>query len=101
MNDARELFRWTSRQKELVVVLWEMLDGDADDNAQCEAQLEVRLDMITSFFFSLTGGKPFSSGLLAVLGIDSNTNPMRTAKNYSYMLACVVHCMRVLGLEHL
>jgi hypothetical protein len=33
MKDARELFRWTSRQKELVVALWDMLEGDADNNA--------------------------------------------------------------------
>jgi hypothetical protein len=82
-------------------VLWEILYGDADDNAQCEAQLEVLLNLLTSFFFTSTGGKPFSSGLLAVLGIASDTNCLRTAKNYSFMLASVVHCVRVLSVEHL
>jgi hypothetical protein len=105
MKDAREIFRWTSRQKELVEALWQMLDIDADnDNAQREAQLEVLLNLLVSFFFTLTGDKPFSSGLvhfLAVLGIDSDTNRLRTAKNYSYMLAGVVYCMRVLSVEHL
>ena len=106
MKDARELFRWTVEQKELVVALWGMLDGDADDNdeAQCSAQLEALLDLLTSFFFTTTGDKPFSSGLvhfLAVLGIDSDTNRLRTAKNYSYMLAGVVYCMRVLSVEKL
>jgi hypothetical protein len=44
MKDARELFRWTSRQKELVEALWGMLDSDADDdNTQRDAQLEVLL----------------------------------------------------------
>jgi hypothetical protein len=39
-----------------------MLDGDADDdNTQREAQLEVLLDLLASFFFTSTGGKPFSS----------------------------------------
>jgi hypothetical protein len=82
-----------------------MLDSDTnDDNAQREAQLKVLLDLLASFFFTSTGDKPFSSGLvhfLAVLGIDSDTNRLRTAKNYSYMLAGVVYCIRVLSVEHL
>jgi hypothetical protein len=81
-----------------------MLDSDANNNAQREARLEVLLNMFASFFFTSTGDKPFSSGLvhfLAVLSIDSDTNRLRTAKNYSYMLAGVVYCMRVLGVEYL
>ena len=82
-----------------------MLDKDADDdNAQRDAQLEVLLRLFASFFFTVTGDKPFSNGLihfLAVLGIDSDTNRLRTAKNYSYMLAGVVYCMRVLSVEYL
>jgi hypothetical protein len=64
----------------------------------------VLLNVLASFFFTLTGDKPFSSGLiyfLAVLGINSDTNRLRTAKNYLYMLASVVYCMRVLSVEHL
>jgi hypothetical protein len=82
-----------------------MLDSDAnDDNTQREAQLKALLDLLASFFFTSTGDKPFSSGLvhfLAVLGIDSDTDQLRTAKSYSYMLASVVYCMRVLSVEHL
>jgi hypothetical protein len=51
-----------------------------------------------------TGDEPFSSGLvhfLAVLGIDTNTHRLRTAKNYLYMLAGVVYGMRVLGAEQM
>jgi hypothetical protein len=36
-----------------------------------------------------------------VLGINTETKRLRTAKNYSYMLAGVVYCMRVLGVEKL
>jgi hypothetical protein len=36
-----------------------------------------------------------------VLGINAEIDCLRTAKNYSYMLAGVVYCMRVLGLEKL
>ena len=62
------------------------------------------LNLLTSFFFTTTGDKLFSSRLiyfLAVLGINSDTNRLRTAKNYSYMLAGVVYCMRVLSVEKL
>jgi superfamily II DNA helicase RecQ len=38
---------------------------------------------------------------LAVLGIDVETKRLRTAKNYSYMLAGIVYCVRVLGVEKL
>jgi hypothetical protein len=49
MKDARVLFHWTSRQKELAVALWQMLDSNTDNNdtnnnAQHEAQLEVLLN---------------------------------------------------------
>jgi hypothetical protein len=60
--------------------------------------------MFALFFFTVTGDKPFTSGLvhfLAVLGINSDTNRLRTAKNYLYILASVVYCMRVLSVEHL
>jgi hypothetical protein len=60
--------------------------------------------MLTLFFFTLTGNKPFSSGLvyfLAVLGINSDANRLRTAKSYLYMLAGVAYCMRVLSVEKL
>jgi hypothetical protein len=66
--------------------------------------VEVLLKLFASFFFTSTGDKPFSSGLvyfLAVLGINSDINRLRTAKNYSYMLASVVYYMRVLSVEHL
>ena len=36
---------------------------------------------------------------LAVLGINTQTNRLRTAKNFSYMLARVVYCVRVLAVE--
>ena len=35
------------------------------------------------------------------MGIDPEMERLRTAKNYSYMLAGVVYCTRVLGVEAL
>jgi hypothetical protein len=60
--------------------------------------------MLTFFFFTLIGNKLFSSRLiyfLTILGINSNANCLRTAKSYSYMLAGVAYCMRVLSIEKL
>jgi hypothetical protein len=82
MKDARVLFRWTSRQKKIVfVTLWEMLDGNADDdNAQREAQLEVLLEISTLFFFASTGDKPFGSGLIYSLAVlDTESTPTEIA----------------------
>jgi hypothetical protein len=38
---------------------------------------------------------------LAILGINGEMGRLRTAKNYSFMLAGVVYCVRVLGIEKL
>jgi hypothetical protein len=64
----------------------------------------VLLNLLILFFFTTIGNKLFSSRLiyfLAVLGINSNTNRLRTAKNYLYMLAGVVYYIRVLSVEKL
>ncbi|KAF1922160.1 uncharacterized protein M421DRAFT_10784 [Didymella exigua CBS 183.55] len=60
--------------------------------------------MLTAFFFALTGSKPLSNRLvyfLTVLGINAELGRLRTAKNYLYMLAGVVYCVRVLSVEKL
>ncbi|KAL5374996.1 hypothetical protein PMIN06_011931 [Paraphaeosphaeria minitans] len=104
MKDARELFPWTDEQKRLARALWGSLDSETQDDNQREDQLQVLLDSIVSFVLVTSGDKPFSNALvhyLAVLGIDINTHRPRTAKNYSYMLAGVVYCVRVLSIEKL
>jgi superfamily II DNA helicase RecQ len=60
--------------------------------------------VFSSFIFVTVNSQPFKSGLfhfLGVLSIDSTTERLRTAKNYTYMLAGVVYCIRVLSVEHL
>lgn len=62
------------------------------------------LDALTLFMLVSTGDNLFNNGLLhflAVLGIDASTHRLRTAKNYSYIIAGVVYCMRVLCVEQL
>jgi hypothetical protein len=99
IKDARELFEWTSDQKSHAIRLWDALDGS--DRA---GQMEALLASISSFIFTEYYPVALSTGLvqfLAVLGIDSEMARLRTAKNYSYMLAGTVYCMRVIALEKL
>jgi superfamily II DNA helicase RecQ len=99
MKDARELFSWKDNQKALAIELWLALDsGDP------AAQVDALLNSLSSFILTSYGNVALSSGLvqfLAVLGIDTETKRLRTAKNYSYMLAGVVYCTRVLVAEKL
>lgn len=99
MKDARELFCWQGRQKALATTFWHTLDS-SDYAAQADALLKV----LASFIFEPTSDQPFKSGLihfLAVLGIHKEMDRLRTAKDYSYMLAGVVYCVRVLAVEAL
>jgi hypothetical protein len=66
--------------------------------------MQVLLNTLTAFFFALTGSKLLSNRLvhfLAVLGINAELGCLRTVKNYLYMLAGVVYCVRVLSVEKL
>ncbi|KAF1934835.1 hypothetical protein EJ02DRAFT_322735, partial [Clathrospora elynae] len=99
MKDARELFSWKDDQKALAIQLWVALD-----NGDRAAQMDDLLDSLCSFLLTSYGNKALSSGLvqfLAVLGIDTERKRLRAAKNYSYMLAGIVYCVRVLGVEKL
>ncbi|KAH6611643.1 hypothetical protein C7974DRAFT_370735 [Boeremia exigua] len=111
MKDTRELFTWTAEQKLYAIRLWDALDGD-DRGAQTEALLAVRrpaqitvlLDLLSLFILTSYGNEVLLAGLvqfLAVLGIDTKTKRLRTAKNYLYMLAGMVYCIWVVGVEKL
>lgn len=79
--------------------LWFALDGD--DRA---AQVEALLASISSFIFTAYHSVALSTGLvqfLAVFGIDPGLDRMRIVKNYSYMLAGMVCCVRVEALGKL
>ncbi|KAF1923107.1 uncharacterized protein M421DRAFT_76317, partial [Didymella exigua CBS 183.55] len=68
------------------------------------AQTEALLASISSFVFTTYYPIALSTGLiqfLAVLGYDTGTDRLRTAKNYSYMLAGMVYCVRVVAVEAL
>ena len=62
------------------------------------------LQFSASFIFRNISNSPFNSGLihfLAVLGINEELRRLRTANDFSFMLAGVVYCARVLAVEWL
>jgi hypothetical protein len=66
--------------------------------------MEALLASLSSFIFTVYDDVPLSCGLiqfLAVLGIDLDMGCLRNAKNYLYMLAGMVYCVRVLGVKKL
>jgi len=90
---------WTDEQKSCGIKLWDALDGD--DRA---AQTEALLASISSFVFTTYHPVALSTGLiqfLAVLGYDTGTDRLQTAKNYSYILAGIVYCVRVIAVKAL
>lgn len=97
LRDARKLFVWQGDQKELAKEMLRSLERDGE-----ETQVGKMIKLLGSFVFQTVGDRPFDSGLvhfLAVLGIDEEMNRLRTADNFSYMLAGVVYCVRALAVE--
>ena len=97
MRDAKRLFPWAGRQKQLTRDFISALHLDSP-----ASQIACLLRLFQEFIFHITGDEPFGSGLihfLAVIGIDETTNRLREAHDYSYMLAGVVYCIRVLAVE--
>jgi superfamily II DNA/RNA helicase len=95
LADARRLFVWQGDQKELAVGLWQSLDNDP---------LQKMIDLSMSFISASTGNDPFQSGLvhfMAVLGINGDTARLYEPQDYSYKIAAVVYCMRVITAEGL
>ncbi|TKA75572.1 hypothetical protein B0A55_07939 [Friedmanniomyces simplex] len=97
-KDARRLYPWQGRQKELLGVVRQSIAGGWEDKAQVKALL----DFYESLIFQKVRGDTFKSAVmhfLAVLGIDEEMIRLRSANDFSYMLAGVVYCTRVLAVE--
>jgi hypothetical protein len=65
-------------------------------------QMKALLDFYESLIFQRVRRDVFKSAVLhflAVLGIDEEIGQLRQANDFSYMLAGVVYCMRVLAVE--
>ena len=99
LKDARRLFRWQGRQKQLAVELLQSLDGDDEDD-----HVERMLRLSASFVFESVGDEPFSSGLvhfLAVMGIDAEMGRLLAATDFSYIPAGFMYCIRLIAVETL
>lgn len=97
LHDAKALFPWAGEQKELAIALVHSLH--LDDEA---TQVRRALELLRALIFQEVNNDPFTSALvhfLAILGINPKTQRLRLAQDYSYMLAGVVYCMRVLSAE--
>jgi hypothetical protein len=76
--------------------LWRVIEWRAGD----EIKLENLLGLLQVLIFQRVRGDTFKSPLLhflAVLGIDGETRRLRKANDFSYILAGVVYCARVLS----
>jgi hypothetical protein len=97
-KDARRLYPWQGRQKDLLRRVREGIENGWDK----KSQLKALLDFYESLIFQRVRGDTFKSAILhflAVLGIDEETRRLRRANDFSYMLAGVVYCMRVIAVE--
>lgn len=98
LKDARRLYPWQGRQKDLLRRVREGIENGWDK----KSQLKALLDFYESLIFQHVRGDTFKSAILhflAVLGIDEETRRLRQANDFSYMLAGVVYCMRVIAVE--
>ncbi|KAL5371966.1 hypothetical protein DPSP01_013863 [Paraphaeosphaeria sporulosa] len=74
------------------------------DDSNEDGQASTLLQLLAAFIFEPYVCSPFESRLvhfMAVLGFDTEMGCLRTAKNYAYMIAGVVYCVRVIGVEYL
>jgi hypothetical protein len=97
-KDARRLYPWQGQQKELLKRVRESIEKGWDEKSQLKALLE----FYDSLIFQRVRGDTFKSVILhflAVLGIDEETRRLRQANDFSYMLAGIVYCIRVIAIE--
>jgi hypothetical protein len=97
-RDARKLYPWQGRQKELLSRFRESVEEDWNPKSQQQALLE----FYESLIFQHVRGDTFKSAILhflAVLGINEETRRLREANDFSYMLAGMVYCIRVIAAE--
>lgn len=101
LKDARRLVILTSRQAELLQELNDKLLADDEDvniNSRVETMLELCKTLILSKFIQSEFECPLVH-FCAVLGIDGENGRLRRPAAYSYMLAGMVYCVRVLFAE--
>jgi hypothetical protein len=101
MKDARRLFVWSDRQLQLMAELHAQLQADGDE-VDDESHVEMMLALCGSFILVTFPASEFTCGLVhfvAILGIDGENNRLRRQSDFTYMLAGMVYCVRVLAAE--
>ena len=101
MKDARRLFVWSAQQLELMNELYTQLQASRDE-VDDETRIQTMLKLCESFIFVTFPATEFTCGLVhyvAILGIDGENNRLRRPSDYTYMLAGMVYCVRVLVAE--
>ena len=97
-KDARRLYPWEGQQKQLLQNVVQSIERGREDQEQQKALLA----WYKSIIFQNVRGDVFVSAILhflAVLGIDEEMIRLRGGNDFSYMLAGVVYCTRVLAVE--
>ena len=101
LKDARRLVVLTSRQLELLQELNDKLLAD-EEEVNMDARTETMLELCKTLILCKFVKSEFECPLVhfcAVLGIDGENGRLRRAAAYSYMLAGMVYCVRVLFAE--
>jgi hypothetical protein len=99
------LFPWHGKQKLDATRLWELLNSNSSNSSSSERKAKQRtyvLRLFQQLICHKVHYRPFSSGLvhfLAALGINPETNRLRTAPEYSCMLGSLVYCVQGLAVE--
>ena len=104
MKDARRLLIWTPEQTTAIKKLHEILEmeWDEEDEGQTAQVVTCMLEFCRTLIFFQFAGSEFESGLVhfcAVLGIDEEAKKLRRASDYSYIVAGVIYCARILAAE--
>jgi superfamily II DNA helicase RecQ len=97
-KDARRLYPWQDRLKDSLRRVRESIESGWGEKAQLDALLRFYELLI----FQRVRGDTFKSAILhflAVLSIDEETRRLRAANDFSYMLAGIVYCIRVIAAE--
>jgi hypothetical protein len=97
-KDARRLYPWHGDQRHLLKRVRDSIEDGWDEKAQLDALLK----FYNSLIFQHVRGDTFQSAILhflAVLGIDTQARRFRSANDFSYTLAGVLYCIRVIAVE--
>lgn len=92
------MYPWQGEQRDSLRRVRESIESSWDT----KFQLEALLGFYETLIFQQVRGDTFKSVILhflAVLGIDEETGRLRQANDFSYILAGIVYCIRVIAVQ--